>query len=276
MRILITFRPEKKIFLLPINYNYEISSMIYHIMSLSGPKFTKWLHSRGFSLDGTKRFKFFNFSRLFFKEKEVQRDVIKASGNFRMLFSSPIDESVVTNFIAGMMENNDGFYIGNRDVGIRVKVANVKILPYPNFKQHTKYIMLSPTVATQQDENKKVQYLSPNDIKVYDVLRKNLVHKYEILYQEKCPYEINFEFDENYMAHANNLDDLMKLVTIKTGKENTAKIKGFLLPITIIANPKIQKLVYETGLGEKNSLGFGMLEVAKGQENLAFSKLPAK
>jgi len=264
MRILITFRPERKFFLLPTNYNYEISSMIYFIMSLSGPNFTNWLHSRGFSLDGKKRFKLFNFSRLFFNEKEIQGDIIKASGNFRMIFSSPIDESVVTNFISGMMENVNGFYLGNREVGTKIKIANVKILPYPPLMQNTKYIMLSPTVASQQDINKKVHYLTPFDTDIYDVLRKNLINKYEILFQEKCPYEIDFEFDKKYLEQSRNIDDVMKLITIKTGKENTAKIKAFLLPIRIISNPKIQKLVYETGLGEKNSLGFGMLEIAKG------------
>lgn len=272
MRILITFKPERKYFLLPINYNYEISSMIYHIMSLSGPKFTSWLHSRGFQLDGKKRFKFFNFSRLFFTDKEIQKDIIKARGNFRMLFSSPIDESVITNFISGMMENSDGFYLGSKEIGTRIKVVNIQILPYPNFQQITKYIMLSPTVASQQDENKKIHYLKPTDDNIYDVLRKNLVNKYEILYMEKCPYEIDLEFDNNYLTKAKNIDDVMKLITIKTAKENTAKIKGFMLPITIISDPKIQKLAYETGLGEKNSLGFGMLEIAKSQSHLAVSK----
>lgn len=264
MRILITFKPERSNFLLPTNYNYELSSMIYHIMSLSGPKFTKWLHSRGFQLDGSKKFKFFNFSRLFFTEKEIQRDIIKAKGNFRMLFGSPIDESVITNFVSGMMENTEGFYLGSKDVGTKIKVVNVQILPYPTFQPNTKYIMLSPTVASQQDENRKIHYLSPIDNNIFDVLRKNLVNKYEILYMEKCPYEINFEFDSNYMAKSKNIDDLMKLITIKTGKQNTAKIKGFMLPILIKSDVKIQKLVYETGLGEKNSLGFGMLEIAKG------------
>lgn len=31
-------------------------------------------------------------------------------------------------------------------------------------------------------------------------------------------------------------------------------------PITIEGNPELIKLAYESGLGEKNSMGFGMLE----------------
>jgi CRISPR-associated endoribonuclease Cas6 len=32
-------------------------------------------------------------------------------------------------------------------------------------------------------------------------------------------------------------------------------------PITIEGNPELIRLAYESGLGEKNSMGFGMLEV---------------
>jgi CRISPR-associated protein, Cas6 family len=34
-------------------------------------------------------------------------------------------------------------------------------------------------------------------------------------------------------------------------------------PLTIEGNPDLIKLAYESGLGEKNSLGFGMIEVVK-------------
>lgn len=263
MRIVITFKPERNNFLLPVNYNYELSSMIYHIMSLSGPRFTSWLHSRGFQLDGKKRFKFFNFSRLFFTEKEIQGDIIQAKGNFRMIFSSPIDESVLTNFISGMMELNEFLYLGNKDIGSRIKVQNISIIPHPNFEKITKYIMLSPTVASLQDQNKRIVYLTPFDNHTSEVLTKNIVNKYETIFMEKCPYEINITFDKEYLESNWEKGNIMKLITIKVANNSNAKIKGFMLPLSIETNPEIHKLLYECGLGEKNSLGFGMLEVAK-------------
>lgn len=262
MRLQIIFKPEKNIFLIPTNYNYELSSIIYKIMSTSGPNFTKWLHSRGFSLEGAKRFKFFNFSRLFFQEKDVQGEVIKAKGNFKLIFSSPIDESVLTTFISGMMEFNKEIYLGNRDVGTKVRVHSINILPYPDFQYKSKYIMLSPTVATIQDENRKIVFLEPNNERTVDALRKNLVNKYETLFMEKCPYNIDFSFDENYI-NASFEKNLIKKVSIKASLDKTILIRGFMLPIELKSDVKIQKLAYETGIGEKNSLGFGMLEIAK-------------
>lgn len=262
MRLLISFRPERSMFMLPTNYNYEVSSLIYYIMSQAGPKFTQWLHRRGFSLDGTKRFKFFNFSRLYFTEKEIQGDVIKAQGNFRLLFSSPIDESIITNFVSGMMENSEFYYLGNKDVGTKIKISSVKILPYPKFERTMKYIMLSPTVVSVQNKDKRIVYLYPDNQKTIDSLTNNIVDKYEIIYMKKNPYEINLKFDEEYL-NKKKVEEVMKLVTIKVNKENQAKLKGFMLPIIIEADPVIQKLIYETGIGEKNSLGFGMLEIAR-------------
>lgn len=263
MRLLITFRPERKYFLLPVNYNYELSSLIYNIMSMGGPNFASWLHQRGFQLEGKKRFKMFNFSRLFFSEKQIEGELVKAKGNFRLIFSTPIDESIMTNFVSGILEANDWFYLGNKDIGTRLKIASIKILPFPKFNKKQKYIMLSPTVASIQDKNKKVVYLSPLDELVIDVLRKNIVNKYETLFQKKCPYEINIKFDESYIQSNIENGNIMKLIKIKSNEVNSARIKGFMVPLTIDSSNEIHKLVYESGLGEKNSLGFGMLEIAR-------------
>lgn len=198
-------------------------------------------------------------------EKEIQGDIIKAKGNFRMLFSSPIDESVLTNFISGMMELNESLYLGNKDVGTRIKVQNIKIIPYPKFDIMTKYIMLSPTVASCQDQNKRIIYLNPFDDRTKETLINNLVNKYETIFMEKCPYEINIYFDQTYMEFNSNKENIMKLISIKIANHSNAKIKGFMLPLSIESNKIIHKLAYDCGLGEKNSLGFGMLEVAKGK-----------
>jgi CRISPR-associated endoribonuclease Cas6 len=42
----------------------------------------------------------------------------------------------------------------------------------------------------------------------------------------------------------------------------TRKLRGFMCPLTIEGNPALIALAYESGLGEKNSMGFGMIEIA--------------
>jgi CRISPR-associated endoribonuclease Cas6 len=56
---------------------------------------------------------------------------------------------------------------------------------------------------------------------------------------------------------------ISKLITIKQGREDETKVRGFMCPLKIEGNPALIALAYESGLGEKNSLGFGMLELQK-------------
>ncbi|MBI4810670.1 MAG: CRISPR-associated endoribonuclease Cas6, partial [Ignavibacteriales bacterium] len=54
---------------------------------------------------------------------------------------------------------------------------------------------------------------------------------------------------------------ISKLITIKEGHKEETRVRGFMCPITIEGNPELIKLAYECGLGEKGSLGFGMIEI---------------
>ena len=53
----------------------------------------------------------------------------------------------------------------------------------------------------------------------------------------------------------------MKLITIKEATSKEIKLKGFITPISIKSTIDIQKIAYFCGIGEKNSLGFGCLEL---------------
>jgi CRISPR-associated endoribonuclease Cas6 len=54
---------------------------------------------------------------------------------------------------------------------------------------------------------------------------------------------------------------MTKLIHIKKGKPNQTKIKAFVSPLQITAEPEMQQVAYDCGIGEKNSLGCGCLGV---------------
>lgn len=58
---------------LPVNYQYELSSWIYKVINQSDPVFAKWLHDRGFSNDN-KQFRLFTFSNLMVPQYEIAGD----------------------------------------------------------------------------------------------------------------------------------------------------------------------------------------------------------
>lgn len=65
MRFRLEIELKDGIKLIPINYQWYLSSWIYHTLASSNKQFTEWLHSQGYPL-GEKYFKRFTFSRLQF------------------------------------------------------------------------------------------------------------------------------------------------------------------------------------------------------------------
>lgn len=263
MRLEVLLKPERWKFLIPINYNYPLSAAIYKVFANSGPNFTKWLHKRGFSLDDGKRFKFFNFSRLYFEKMEVHNDTILAEGVVKFYLSSPVEDTLVLNFINGLLSLK-ALFIGNQNSGTTFKVIKASIAQVPEFVSNMNFIMLSPTVATIKEMG-RITYLLPDSPYIEDALKNNLKSKFNIFNHKVYNDYLEIFLDHNYIQKNGGAQKVAKLITIKEGADNQAKIKGFLTPLKIIGNTDIIKLAYYTGIGEKNSLGFGAIEVSKKQ-----------
>ena len=52
-----------------------------------------------------------------------------------------------------------------------------------------------------------------------------------------------------------------KLITIKQGTPEETKVKGYLYEFTVEGPPELIRMGYYAGFGEKNSLGFGCVEI---------------
>ncbi|MFN3270150.1 MAG: flagellar basal body P-ring protein FlgI, partial [Candidatus Kapaibacteriota bacterium] len=73
--------------------------------------------------------------------------------------------------------------------------------------------------------------------------------------------ELRIELDREYIRSKGGAEGVSKMVTIAEGSERETRVKGFMCPIKITADVEMQKVAYECGIGKKNGLGFGMLEV---------------
>lgn len=54
--------------LLPFNYQYEQSAVIYRILAQADTKYSLWLHENGYDVNGCKRFKLFCYSPFIFEK----------------------------------------------------------------------------------------------------------------------------------------------------------------------------------------------------------------
>ena len=99
-------------------------------------------------------------------------------------------------------------------------------------------------------------------------MQNNLLKKYELIYKSKIePSLFKFNFDYKYINNKGGFSKITKLITI-TKKNNEIRVKGIFAPFTLETNCELQKIAYELGIGEKNSVGFGMIEEASIFKNI--------
>lgn len=263
MRVKIIIEPRKREFEIPINYNYPLGSALYRLFFESSPEFSRWLHDEGFVSRDGKKMKLFTFSKLFISKAEVSNESIKGSGRCWFLFSSPFDFSIVTSLIEGII-NRRKLVIANRVVGSEFRIKSIEKVAEPVFNEEMDYLMLSPTVAStmvEKDGKLVEHYYRADENGVEENLAINLKKKYEIVNKEEYRGKLKIALDKEYIKRKGGAEKISKLITVLEGREGETRVKGFVCPVKIKGEAKIQRIGYECGIGRKNSIGFGMLEV---------------
>lgn len=269
MRLKLTIRPFLPETDIPLNYNYHLSSAIYRWIEMSSPEYSAFLHNQGFSPEGVKRrFKHFCFSQLMVSERTIQRDrLVIRSPRIMWYIGMPVEESL-QHLVVGMFEKRE-FFI-ERETH-RFLVELVETLPEPLWERRMQLRMLSPlTVAVPEDRKGKLfpRYLLADDPRLSEALRSNILNKYHSLYG-KGPDDDAFRCipDERFISQRGGVERITKLITIREGQSGQTRVRGFMCPLTIEGNPELIRLAYHSGLGEKNSMGFGMVEVVEARTN---------
>lgn len=265
MRVRLTLRPLTLPLRVTLNYAYYLSTAVYRWIEASSPDYAAFLHERGFPLDGTlRRFKHFTFSRLMPRQSRVDTRsacLVVQSPKIEWHLSMPVEQSL-QHLVAGMFEHRE-FFIGNENS--RLAIEQVETLPDPDWQRRMTFTMLSPTtISTMREHSGKLQpyYFRPDDEQVPEALRRNILNKYHSLHGA-LPDDTTFicTLDQTYIRNRQTQGKrITQKITIKEGRTDASDIIGFTCPVTIEGNPALLALAYESGLGEKNSLGFGMLQ----------------
>lgn len=271
MRLCLTIRPLQTPCSITLNYNYYLSSAIYQWIEASSPEYSAFLHERGFQPEGmARRFKHFCFSRLMVEKRQIRAGRLHIlSPIITWYVAMPVEESL-QHLVIGLFEKQH-FYIESPDV--RFAVEQVSALPDPVWSSRMHFRMLSPTtVSVPEERNGKLVprylYADPDPSgQLAEALRSNIINKYRSLYGRSSSLldlqtdtQFRCMLDEKFIADRGGPEHVSKLITIKEGQHDRTSVRGFMCPLTIEGNPELIRLAYESGLGEKNSMGFGMLE----------------
>lgn len=257
MRFKLTLAVNKRVFgnVLPINYQFESSAVVYKILSRASKEYSEWLHENGFVLENGKRFKLFTFSPL----KIEKRRILKESQRL-CIFSDTVEwqisflpEKSTEKFIQGLFSQQT-FEIGDRQSRVQFQVQNIEVLPSPAFTEEMEFSAMSPIFIKYNNPDGPASHLPPTDERAKSIVKDSLLNKYEVFYGK--PFATDFNFD----IEAQN-EPKRKLITIKSGTPEETSIACYLCQFKMKAPMELMKIAYESGIGNENSQGFGCLRV---------------
>lgn len=242
IRLHILFKSGERPLKIPYNYNYAINSMVYN--KIPDKDLAAKLHQ-------SDNYKFFTFSELqIMKRKTFKDHIVSENGEMGLYISSPNTE-----FIKNLVEG----FLTNPQVNFLKKVMwveKITLLKKPRIKKRMKFKTLSPIIArTLKEENGDLKQwdLNPADLKFYENLQKNLINKYVTFHGE-------YKGDE--YVKITPKPESIKRKRIRVPKEGAETYhRAYHMRFEIEADPKLIEFAYDCGLGEKNSMGFGMLTI---------------
>lgn len=247
---------------LPLNYQYELSSAIYKCMSRSDADYAAWLHDNGFtdSVPPGKRLKLFCFSNFRIPRFSVDGDRLRLECDRVALYLSFLPEQSTAAFVKGAFADQV-LEVGDRVSKVRFKVTDIAILPPLSERVVTNdagmaegvFRTLSPVcVSRKNGQTGRADYLPPADPQMGECLKRNLLEKYKFYYGEEYPGNKDFEFE--LLSEPRR-----KGIAVKRFTPQETKVIGYNYRFRLRCDPGLLDIAGDCGLGEKGSLGFGFI-----------------
>ncbi len=236
---------------LPMDYQEWLTAAVYGLLADSDADFARFLHDDGYQDEDGRRFKLFTFSWLRGARRVVDGDALRfAPGPLEWLVASPV-EPFLTNLATGLLA------AGALRVGpATIPITQIETLPAPPLAETAAFTCLSPIVAALPLPDGRTRYLRPCDGDAFSAaVANNLRRKHRLLHGD-APADDRFAltFDPAYLAR--DPRGGTKLTTFKG-----IHLVGAFCPFTVTGSADLMRVGYETGFGEKNAAGFGMVEV---------------
>lgn len=228
---------------LPIHYNHMIQGAIYNSIDQDLAFF---LHNQGYIVEN-RHFKLFTFSRLNGNYKiQKEENLIVFFGDVKLIISSPVEE--FCHSLVNTLLSRGYIFIGKQKIGIKsVFLKRNKVIEEELIIRALSPVVLYSTLL-RPDGSKYTCYFYPEEPDYNRLITENLRKKYQAIHKTEAP--------------------LGEIKAKAIGRKNWAivKYKNFIIKgyvgKLILSGPKeLLQVGVDSGLGSKNSQGFGCVEV---------------
>jgi len=225
---------------LPIATGETIQGLIYHALK-EDPCFSAKVHDEGNSFEGRK------YKLMTFGELKGRYTIEGKTINY--LQSAALELRSANDYVIQLLftyfTKNKAVRLGNNDV----VVDGLSLINKTVFAHRLTVRTLSPITAYVTEENGYTRYFSPEDEEFYSMTVSNARRKWKSLYgtEEGFDFKISPLEGTRFIKRATRFKD-----TFITAWHGSFVLEG---------SPETLNFLYNTGIGSKNSQGFGMFEV---------------
>ncbi|RLA82225.1 MAG: CRISPR-associated endoribonuclease Cas6 [Deltaproteobacteria bacterium] len=250
MRIALEFFPAGGSLRLPIHYNHLVQAMIYRSLDKA---LAEWLHNGGYGY-GKRRFKLFTFSRLLCRDREYdpERKTITFKGPIRLKIGSA-DVRLLESLAVYLVRRQEVKLSGTSCLFTAVEVEMPVEVSGPVIVRALSPIVVYSTLRDASGK-KKTYYYNPWERDFQEKILENLKRKWTALHKGEEPPTMEGAYIKPLRVSKHN-----EVIALFKG----TVIKGWTGIYELHLPGPYFSLAYDTGLGSKNSQGFGMVEVVK-------------
>lgn len=227
---------------LPLNYGHYVQSMIYNILKQGG-KYSHFLHDEG-HMYGKRAFRMFTFGRLNGKHRIEGKTITFPEKIYLEVRSA--DNEFNYHFRRGLEGKPDLFLKNSNLALIDIRTESKLILP-----SAVTIKTLTPITVYVTEPGGRRSFISPEENDFERLIQANFSRKFSAFYNV-------IPIDDIYIS----LIEVGKSESTYFGNEKTGSwVFGWHGRFSLGGNPQYLEFLYNTGLGGKNSQGFGMFEI---------------
>lgn len=254
-KITLEINAEKYGNVLPISYQYELTSAVNNLLMSDNNLLESWLNQNRFSLKDNLKTRVYSISNLYVPKIFVTGDRLHINVPRIQFWISMLPSIGTHEFLNATMLNKE-IVLGDMTSSVAFTITAIEEIAPIRYSQDMEYQTLSPLAVIGVRPNNTFEYLNPRNMYFAQFMVDELIERWEVLYRRQ------YTGDRSYNLRLLQ-PERRKAVTVYTGTSQQQKVVGYMMKFRLSMAPELQELAYTLGLGDKINLGFGYIELLK-------------